>query len=383
MFSELVQVRETRMDALAAMDMGKLLAKSGIPESVAQILSDAGCNTYAIVALSSSGSGDAFLTAMKSMTKDTEVKDWQLLAVYGFVNGRLNEINALVSPSSSTAPPPVKEESPPAKTAAEKAEEDLEKYILEVQGELGIKSLSVPMTVLKGLLTEVGPEGISIKEKVAKLIVQVRKGKGLGQELVMQVSGSGDCVPKMAVGMGTRKAVWALSRKNWGAFITFARKVRKILARAAPGDEGEEATMAWEHFVEYLVDLCEIYGEEYAAEYFVQYTTEFDFCFSDEDGKIRTPKEDKIVMLTRRSLKEKDMLQPDEEYDGFRGDKKKGDKKKSGKKAPVSCLKCGADHSVFQCPEKCKTAGMCIVCGKDRKECTSMWDCAERHENSK
>ena len=69
MFSELVQVRETRVDALAAMDMGKLLAKAGIPESVAQILSDAGCNTSAIVALSSSGSGSASEAEDSSVVK--------------------------------------------------------------------------------------------------------------------------------------------------------------------------------------------------------------------------------------------------------------------------------------------------------------------------
>ena len=382
MLAELADTRERRLDALMSVPLDKLCTSAGIASEVAEKLSAAKCNTNALISLAGAADVGSFEIAVQSMLTDEEkLLRWQVFAIFGYIQTRLTEINSLTvttngePPKVETEKKEVKKEAE-LKTSAQVQEEEMNEYMLLVQGELGIKSLSVSMAVLKGLLTEVGPTGITIKEKVAKVIVQARRGVVQGQELVMQVSGSGEVVPKMAVGMGTRVQVWQLARKNWAAFITFTRRVRKILSRADP-DGGEDAVCAWEAFVEHLGDLEEIHGADHAAEYFVQFTTEYDFCFSDDEGKIRKADDDKIVMVTRRALKS---AKPRREEDDFRKDKKERQEKKPSE---GPCLKCGGKHGIFSCKERCKKIGYCVVCGEDRKECPNMWECSERHADSK
>ena len=100
------------------------------------------------------------------------------------------------------------------KSACVETMEDDMKELIALQAELGMQSLSVSHMILKGLLTDVGPEAIDMPDKVAKVVLNARKGKVSEQDMVMQVSGSGKVVPKMAAGMGARKEVWSLARKN-------------------------------------------------------------------------------------------------------------------------------------------------------------------------
>ena len=94
-------------------------------------------------------------------------------------------------------------------------------------------------------------------------------------------------------------------------------------------------------------------------------------------GKIRKADDDKIVMVTRRALKS---AKPRREEDDFRKDKKERQEKKPSE---GPCLKCGGKHGIFACKDRCKKIGYCVVCGEDRKECTNMWECSERHADSK
>ena len=85
--------------------------------------------------------------------------------------------------------------------------------------------------------------------------------------------------------------------------MIFAKKIKRILVRVGGDAEGEEAAQAWEFFIEYLSDLAEIKGERFAGEYFVSFTSEYDFTFQDGEGKPRLPNDDKVKMLTQRLLK--------------------------------------------------------------------------------
>ena len=369
------------MEALYAMPMAVLVANAGVTGVMNEKLNEAGCTTKALVSLAATADFNVFATAVTSMLGAcVEVKDWQLTVVYGYIIGRLTEINTLTAsgePPQQSPPPQVPQ--PPLKSAAQKDKEEFTKAMEEIQGELGIQSQTIPMTVLKGLLTEVGPDGITMREKVAKVIVQARKGDVSGNEVVMEVSGCGELVPKVAAGLGTRKAVWALARKNWSAFTTFARKVRSILSRAATGVEGEEALWAWEHFLEHLNDLAEIHGDNYAGEYFCQFTQEYDFWFSDDSGMVRKAADDKIVMMTRRAMKNVKVVKGGDEKDGkpFR----KGGEGKGKNEGP--CFKCGGAHGVFSCNDRCKQPGKCVICAASKTDCPNMFECSERHADSK
>jgi hypothetical protein len=144
-------------------------------------------------------------------------------------------------------------------------------------------------------------------------------------------------------------------------------------------DEADDALTAWDNFVEYLADLEEIKGAKYAAEYFVAYTTEFDFTFQLDDGNIRPVRDEKIKMMAARMVRKVKPMVDSYDEDDLPFLKQKH--KKSVSKGP--CLKCGQGHGVFHCPSRCKTNGHCGICGKKRDVCKDMFECTERSEDSK
>ena len=356
------------MDVLAKTDMKTMVEKAGVPGKVADIFSKAGMNTSSLVALS--GSTDvAFLTAMRSALGDTVVPDWQLSCIKGYVSQLVEKEDDIVQVKEDLNRP-------------KQVDDEEMKELMALQAELGIQSLTVPMSILKALLTDIGPDAIDVKPKVVKAILNARKGKVGGEEVVLQVSGSGDVMPRMAAGLGVRKVTWALARRDWSGLMSFSRKVRKILARmrsTGSSDEADDALTAWDNFVEYLADLEEIKGAKYAAEYFVAYTTEFDFTFQLDDGNIRPVKDEKIKMMAARMVRKVKPMVDSDDDDELPFPKQKH--KKSVSKGP--CLKCGQGHGVFHCPSRCKTNGCCVICGKKRDVCKDMFECAERSEESK
>ena len=374
------------------MSLKDVATNAGISPELAENLVSAGINTSAVVALSASGTYEAFETTIASALKDMpETPAWQTRALFGFIQLRLTEIRAITEihdneKKQETKQNEVKKEE--TKSGRVEKMEDAMFELIALQAELGMQSLSVPHMILKGLLTDVGTDAIDMPGKVAKVVLNARKGKVSEQDMAMHVSGSGEVVPKMAAGMGARKEVWSLARKNWTKFMIFLRKVRKILSRVTSGDEGEEAVMSWEAFIEYLEDLAEVRTERVAAEYFCTFSKEYDFSWQDDGGKSRPAKDDKIKLLTAKAMRSAKVVEVDSDDDDFRqprGGKKDRDKKDSQQnKKKKGCLKCGkTDHTVFACPDRLKDPLCCIICGIPRDDCTSMWECSERHADSK
>ena len=354
--------KEVYVEKLQRMSLVTLCEVAGCAEDVASTIEKAGGGTHSLVSVASIGNLQWFVTSVQGLLKDKgEVREWDLTCLYGYLQSLLKEA-PVVHASPMAAP-----------------DKDDDSELMKLRAELGFKSQSRSMATLKALCTDVGPDGIDINDKVTKAIMEVRKGKTSGLELVMQVSGCGEVLPKMTAGLGTRKALWSLARKNWNGLMVFAKKVKRILVRVGGDAEGEEAAQTWEFFLEYLSDLAEIKGERFAGEYFVSFTSEYDFTFQDGEGKPRLPSDDRIKMLTQRLLKSS-IVDSDDDEEVVRPRPKK---KLPLKKSDGPCLKCGQGHGVFQCSQRCKTSGHCVICGKKRDICTDMFSCEERHADSK
>ena len=365
-YDSMNKTEEQAMTKLQMMPLEQVIMIAGCPAEAAEAISEAGGNTHSLVSVASVGNLAAFTTSVQGLLSGKDVvSEWHLAVLYGYLQTQM-AAKTLVSDMKKLSV-----------NADSDQDSDL-KDLTKLQAELGIKSLSPSMAALKALCIEVGPDGIDIPDKVTNAILGARKGKTPGTELVMQVSGCGDVVPKMAAGVGTRKAVWSLARKNWVGLMVFAKKVKRILVRVGGDRDGEDAAQAWEFFIEFVSDLAEIKGEKFAGEYVVAYTSEYDFTFQDGEGKIRPPNDEKIKMMTQKYVKSS-LVDSDDEWERVDArPPKKGPRKSEG-----PCLKCGGKHGVFSCPSRCKTNGHCVVCGKKRTECTSMFDCEERHEDSK
>jgi hypothetical protein len=99
-----------------------------------------------------------------------------------------------------------------------------------------------------------------------------------------------------------------------------------------------------------------------------------------DDGDIRPVRDEKIKMMASRMIRKVKPLVDSDDEDDLPFPKQKQKKKGSDGASKGTCLKCGEDHGVFQCPLRCKTGGHCVICGKKRDLCNDMWKCSEKFQ---
>ena len=105
MLAELADTRERRLDELMSVPLDKLCTSAGIASEVAEKLSAAKCNTNALISLAGAADVGSFEIAVQSMLTDEEkLLRWQAFAIFGYIQTRLTEINALTVTTNGEQP---------------------------------------------------------------------------------------------------------------------------------------------------------------------------------------------------------------------------------------------------------------------------------------